>query len=100
VEHADHPPLEENGDAQERTDAALAEHGVRQLGAVDVLDGDGVSVRRHPPDEARADGDAHLARVLLLEPRGRAFDEHVAIEKEDGGGVGAEDALHAGEQLV
>jgi len=31
VKHAI-PALEENGDAEERADAALAEHGVRQLG--------------------------------------------------------------------
>ncbi len=100
VEHADPPPLEEDGDAEERADAALAEHWVRQLGADDVLDDDRPLLRRHAPDETRADGDADVPRIRLFQPRGGALDEHVAVEQEDGGRVGGEDALHADEQLV
>ena len=100
VKHADPPPLEENGNAEERADAALAEHGVRQLGAVDVLDDHRPLLRRHAPDEARADGDADVPRIRLFQPGGGALDEHVAVEQEDGGRVGGEDALHADEQLV
>ena len=100
MKHADPPPLEENGNAEERADAALAEHGVRQLGAVDVLDDDRPLLRRHAPDEARADGDADVPRIRLFQAGGGALDEHVAVEQEDGGRVGGEDALHADEQLV
>src|SRR2546428_350289 len=54
VKHADPPPLEENGDAEQRPDAALPEPGVRQLGPDDELDHHRPVLRRHTPDDARA----------------------------------------------
>jgi len=65
-----------------------------------VLDDHRPLLRRHAPDEARADGDADVPRIRLFQPGGGALDEHVAVEQEDGGRVGGEDALHADEQLV
>ena len=101
VEHADHLALEEDRHAEERADALLdqdwMEH-VRGIHVLDVLDEDGSLLRRDATGEAAAHPRADAA--LLPEPLDRARHQLVALEQQDGRGVGTQERAHADEEFV
>src|SRR5919197_831062 len=101
VHDAGHAPLDDQGRAEQRAHALLAQDRVDDVGVIGVGDEDRHALGRDAPGKAAAERDAHAALDLLLEPARGARDQLLAVlvEHEDRGGVDAERLLGAIEEL-
>ena len=102
VQHADHGALDEQRDAEQRADAALAQDRVEDVGVVDVGDVIGRRSAAIRPANPRAERNPHALLDLLLDALGGGRDQlaPVLVEQQERGRVGVEDLGDALEQLL
>ena len=100
VQDADDAALDEEGDAEQRLDALLAQDRVEDVGVVDVGDGDGAAFGGDAAGEAAAERDAHALLDLFLDALGGAGVQGVAFEQQDRDGVDGEDVGDPLQQLL
>jgi hypothetical protein len=104
VEHADHPPFDDQRDPEQGADILLPHQRVddsdRRI--VEIRDDNRLARRRDPARESAAHGELEATLDLLLESLGGSSDEGatVVLDQEHGRGVGAQDVRDAQEQLI
>ena len=87
MQDAEDVAFDDQGDAEEGSDALLAQDRVEDVGVVDVGDGDGASFGGDASGEAAADRDPHALLDFFLDALGGAGVQGVALEQEDRDGV-------------
>src|SRR5881227_4292037 len=75
VDDADQPSRGEQGHAEQRLDALLAQGRVEDVRAFDVVEHDGTTLGRDTAGEATPDRDVHTALDRILDPNGSTGDE-------------------------
>ena len=102
VQDADDAAFDQQGDAEQRADALLAQDRVEDVGVVDVFDRDRAALCGDAAGEALADGDHDAALDLFLDPLGGACVQQLAavVEQQDRGGVGVQDLADPQQQLA